>query len=408
MERSAAASNFVGQPPEDGRSHMRRKSFRRPCVVTLTKGADRPMTSIARQDLVWVGLDVHKISISAAVIRPGTDTTEVTNLMADDASVRKFFSHQGPPERLRVCYEAGPTGYHLQRKLAGMGISCQVTAPSLIPKAPSDKVKTDRRDAKRLARLYRAGELVMIRVPTPGEEAVRDLCRTRADLVADLTRARNRLGKFMLRHGEVWTGATAWTVQHRLWLAGRQFPDKALQLTFSRYMGVLEEREADLDAATADLVAYYTQAPFDDAVTRLSCYRGIDRLGALTIASEVCDFRRFGKAEQFAGFTGLVPGEHSSGGSVHRMALTKTGNAHLRHQLCESAWAYKHRPGVGARLLARQEGAPAETVARAWAAQQRLSRRFRALSARKNVASVVAAAVARELACFLWAEMVAQ
>ena len=244
------------------------------------------MTSIARQDLVRVGLDVNKISISAAVVRPGRDTTEVTNLMADDASVRKFFSHQGPPERLRVCYEAGPTGYDLQRKSAGMGTTRQVAAPSLTPKASGDRVKTDRRDAKRLARLYRAGELVMIRVPTPEEEAVRDLCRARSDMAADLTRARNRLGEFLLRHGEVWAGATNWTVQRRLWLAGRHFEDKALELTFSHYMAVLGEREADLEATTADLEPYYAQAPFENAVLGLSCYRGVDRLGALDIAAE--------------------------------------------------------------------------------------------------------------------------
>jgi len=365
------------------------------------------MPSIPRQDLTWVGLDVHKISISAAVIRPGREAPEVTNVMADGASVAKFFAHQGLPEHVRACYEAGPTGYDLQRKLASMGISCQVAAPSLIPRAPGDKVKTDRRDAARLARLLRSGDLVAIRVPTRQEEAVRDLCRARADMVEDLTRARNRLGKFLLRHGEVWAGATAWTLEHRRWLASRHFDDKALELSFGRYMAVLEEREADLEATTADLVPYYTKAPFDNAVGRLSCYRGVDRLGALTIASEVCDFRRFGKAEHFASFTGLVPSEHSSGGSVHRGRLTKAGNAHLRHQLCESAWAYKHRPGVGATIKARQQGAPPETVARAWAAQQRLTARFRSLSSRKNVASVVAAAVARELACCLWAEMVA-
>jgi transposase len=365
------------------------------------------MTSIARQDLSWVGLDVHKISISAAVLVPGRDTAEVTTLMSDDASVRRFFSRQGPPERLRVVYEAGPTGYDLQRKLASMGIACQVAAPSLIPKAPGDKVKTDRRDARRLALLYRAGELVTIRVPTPQEEAVRDLCRARADMVEDLTRARNRLGKFLLRHGEVWVGGENWTLKHRAWLGARHFEDKALRATFSHYVAVVDEREADLDATTADLAAWYTQPPFADAVTRLSCYRGVDRLGALTVAAEVCDFRRFGKGEHFASFTGLVPSEHSSGACVHRGPLTRAGNAHLRHQLCESAWSYRHRPGLGATLKARQQGAPPETVARAWAAQQRLSRRYRQLSARKNVQSVVAAAVARELACFLWAEMVA-
>jgi len=204
------------------------------------------MSSTSRQDITWVGLDVHKISIAAAVVRPGRDATEVTSLMADEASVRKFFSHLGPPERLRACYEAGPTGYDLQRRLAAMGISCLVAAtPSLIPRAPGDKVKTDRRGSARLVRLLRSGDLVAIRVPTRQEEAVRDLCRARADMVEDLTRA--RLGKFLLRHGEVWAGASAWTLEHRRWLGARHFEEKALELTFGRYMAVMEEREADLD-----------------------------------------------------------------------------------------------------------------------------------------------------------------
>jgi transposase len=202
------------------------------------------------------------------------------------------------------------------------------------------------------------GELVVIRIPTEAEEAVRDLCRARADMVLDLTRARNRLGKFLLRHSVIWRGGSSWSLEHRRWLETRQFEDKALALTYSHYRAVLSAREAALDAVEADLREFYGRAPFADTVSRLSCYRGVERLGALTIACEVCDFRRFGIAEQFASFTGLIPSEHSSGGSRHQGGVTKAGNAHLRTQLVESAWAYQHRPRVGTVLKKRQEGVP--------------------------------------------------
>jgi len=366
------------------------------------------MSSISRSELSWVGLDAHKDSIQAGILRPGSDTVELRGVLNEEYAIRKFFERGlGPRPAVRVCYEAGPTGYVLARQLQGMGISCQVIAPSLIPRALGDKVKTDRRDARRLVRLFRAGELVAIRVPSPGEEAVRDLCRARADMVEDLTRARNRLTKFLLRHGEIWRGGSNWSLKHIQWLAGRHFEDKALALTYSHYRATLQAREVALEAANADLAGFFDQPPFAAAVGRLSAYRGVDRLGALTIASEVCDFRRFSRAEQFAGFVGLVPSEYSSGTSTRRGRLTKAGNAHLRTQLIESAWSYHHHPVVGATLRRRQEGLPADTVARAWAAQLRLSRRFRQLDARKHIRPVVAAAVARELAGFLWAEMVA-
>jgi transposase len=366
------------------------------------------MSSISQSDLTWVGLDVHKDSIQIGVLRPHSESVELSGISNDTASVYKAFSRgMGPRTRLRVCYEAGPTGYELARQLQGMGIACQVIAPSLIPKAPGDKVKTDRRDARRLTRLYRAGELVSIRIPTQQEEAVRDLCRARADMVEDLTRARNRLGKFLLRHGEVWRGGSNWSLKHQEWLSSRRFDEKALEITYSHYRATLSAREAALDALSADLATFFDKAPFADAVARLSSYRGVQELGALTIASEVCDFRRFGRAEEFCGFTGLVPSEHSSGASTRRGRLTNAGNAHLRTQLVESAWAYQHRAGVGPTLRQRQEGVSPDTVARSWAAQLRLTRRFRHLASRKNVRSVVAAAVARELAGFLWAEMVA-
>jgi len=237
-------------------------------------------------------------------------------------------------------------------------VRCEVIAPSLIPKAPGDKVKTDRRDCRRLARLQRAGELVCVRIPTVQEEAVRDLCRTRGDMVEDLTRARNRLGKFLLRHGRVWRGGSTWTLKHQAWLGSQRFEQPAMAQTFGHYLAVVEVRNAHLDAVEADLAGWCDRPPFDWQVARLAAYRGITRLGALTLAAEVADWRRFATASQFMGFCGLVPSEYSSGTSVHRGPLTKAGNAHLRAQLVESAWAYQHHPAVGVRIARRQQGLP--------------------------------------------------
>jgi transposase len=288
-----------------------------------------------------------------------------------------------------------------------MGVRCEVIAPSLIPKAPGDRVKTDRRDCRRLARLHRAGELVAIRIPTVAEEAVRDLCRARADMVQDRTRARHRLSKFLLRHGRVWRGGNAWTLTHERWLGSQRLHQPALAATYAHYRAVLAGRDAQLEAIEADLAGWCNAPPFADAVHRLSAYRGVTRLGALTLASEVCDWRRFGRAAAFTGFCGLVPSEYSSGSSTWRGHITTSGNAHLRAQLVESAWAYQHRPGVGVELRERQQGLDPQVVARAWAAQLRLCGRFRRLAARTDAKNVVVTAIARELAGFLWAEMAA-
>ncbi len=358
-------------------------------------------------DLTFLGLDVHKDTISVAVLEPGGETPAVDKISSDGSSVRRLISRFPDRSRLRVCYEAGPTGFELHRLLSSMGVACEVVAPSLIPKAPGDKIKTDKRDCRRLARLHRAGELTAIRVPTPAQEAVRDLCRTREDMVADLTRARHRLNKFLLRHDHVYRDGSAWTIKHEQWLATRTFGEPALTATFDHYRAVLAARQAELRALEADLRCYFTAGPFADAVTRLSAYRGITELGALTLASEVGDWRRFGSAPAFMGFTGLVPSEYSSGLSQHRGHLTKTGNAHLRTQLVESAWAYQHRPSIGSRLQQAHAGVPPATIARSWTAQQRLCSRFRSMAMRKNVRAVVVTAIARELAGFVWAEMTA-
>ena len=365
------------------------------------------MTSIYHSEAVHLGLDVHKDSISVGLLEPTAQTAVVDKIFHDEPSVRRLIDRFDDRGRLRVCYEAGPTGYELARLLASMGVACDVIAPSLIPKAPGDRVKTDKRDCRRLARLHRAGELTAIRVPTVAEEAVRDLCRARADLVDDRDRARKRLSAFLLRHARVYRSGSAWTHKHRMWLGAQRFDERAMDVCYRHYLAVLDARDAAVDAIAADLKLWFDREPFADTVHRLGAYRGIAHLGALTLASEVCDWRRFPRAAAFMAFVGLVPSEYSSGGSTHRGHVTKAGNAHLRSQLVESAWAYQHRPGVGVVLRRRQHDVDPATTARAWKAQLRLCGRFRHLAAVKHHKGVVAAAVARELAGFAWAEMTA-
>jgi transposase len=365
------------------------------------------VASVSHRAPIHLGLDVHRDTISVGILTPDQQVPEVDRIPHDEASIRRLVGRLGDPRLLRACYEAGPTGFELARLLHSMGVGCEVIAPSLIPRAPGDKVKTDKRDCRRLARLHRAGELVAVRIPTLAEEAVRDLCRTRADLVDDRTRARHRLSKFLLRHGRIWRGGSAWTLAHERWLVGQQFDEPALAATYAHYRAVLAARDAHLDAIEADLAGWYDRPPFAEQVARLAAYRGVTRLGGLTLAAEVADWRRFARASSFMGFCGLVPSEYSSGAQTRRGHLTKAGNVHLRTQLVESAWAYQHRPGVGAQLARRQQGLDPQVVARAWAAQLRLCGRFRRLAARKTSKNVVVAAIARELAGFLWAEMTA-
>ena len=355
---------------------------------------------------IHLGLDVSKNKIAVGILRWDEQVPDTEMVFNDEPSVRRLINRFDDPGRLRVCYEAGPTGFGLYRLLRSIGVACDVIAPALIPKAPGDRVKTDRRDCRRLARLHRAGELVAIRVPSEAEEAVRDLCRARAAVVGDRTRVRHRLSKFLLRHDRIWRDS-AWTIAHEKWLLGQRFDDAALRSTYAHYRAMLTARAAELAAVEADLAHWYTSGPFTDTVARLAAYRGIAYTGALSIASEVGDWRRFPAARTFMGFTGLVPSEYSSGDAVRRGHITKAGNTHLRTQLIESAWAYQHHPSLGLTLRRRQQHLDPATVARSWHAQQRLCARFRRLDARKTSRSVVAVAIARELAGFLWAEMTA-
>jgi len=290
------------------------------------------------------------------LLEPGSDSPLLDKLSTDDESVRRLIARFEEPSRVWACYEAGPTGYELARVLRNVGMHCEVIAPSLIPARPGDRVKTDKRDARRLALLFRAGQLSAVRVPTIAEEAVRDLCRARADMVIDRTRARHRLGKFLLRHGRVWRDGDNWTLKHEAWIRQQRFEERALNQTLAHYRATLSAREAAVDAVDADLALWFDRAPFADAVHRLAAYRGVTELGGLTLASEVCDWRRFPTAAMFMAFTGLVPSEDSSGERTRRGGITHAGNTHLRAQLVESAWAYKSRPAAGAVITRRRPG----------------------------------------------------
>lgn len=358
-------------------------------------------------DATVLAMDVHKNTISTGVLEPGSMRVLVDKISTDDESIQRLIARFENPREVWACYEAGPTGFDLARVLRGVGMHCEVIAPSLIPTRQGDRVKTDARDARRLAELFRSGQLTAVRVPTPAEEAVRDLCRARADMVIDRTRARHRLDKFLLRHGRIWRGGSNWTVKHEAWVAAQRFDQRAATETFNHYRAALSARETAVKSIEADLLSWAGRPPFAELVSRFAAYRGIASLGALVLASEVGDWQRFPTAGTFMGFTGLVPTESSSGERQYRGGITHAGNVHLRTQLVESAWSYRARPLVGATLGRRQQGVHPDTIARSWAAQQRLCSRFRRLDARKHNRKVVVTAIARELAGFVWAEATA-
>ena len=358
------------------------------------------------ESTTFVAFDQHAATTVAAVLLPGQRTPALHPMTSDLGELRRFVRRLGAPATLRCCYEAGPCGFELQRALVADGVPCDVIAPALIPRRPGDRIKTDRRDAAHLAVLYRAGALTAVHIPTDQEEAARDLLRCREDIRADLLRARHRLSKFLLRHGRRFTGTKkAWSRRHEAWLRAQTWPIPALDQTHRAYLRTVDEAVARLRAVEADLQALLDLEPLRARVTRLRCFRGIDDLTALTIATELGDPRRFGTAPATMAFVGLVPSEHSSGGKRAQGAITKTGNAHLRRVLVEAAWHYRHHPFVGRALRQRQFDAPADVVARSWTAQQRLHRKYARLAARGKPKQHVVTAVARELTGFVWAAL---
>ena len=366
------------------------------------------MSSVASAaGLIHLGMDTSKNTIVVATLLPGEQDPVTDRIANEEAAVRRLVGRFADRSALRCWYEAGPGGYELYRLLASMGVTCQVVAPSLIPKGSSDKVKTDRRDSRRLARLGRAGELTPVRVPGPAEEAVRDLVRARAAVLEDRKRAQQRLTAVLMRHGRIWRGATYWTRAHREWIAAQRFGEPALATAISYYRATLAVREAELAAVEAELAPWAAREPLAPAVARLGCYRGIAELGGLTLAAEVVDWHRFPAARAFMSWTGLVPAEYSSGDRTRRGHITKAGSEPVRVALTEAAWSYRHAPAIGARLRRRQAGAGPATLARSWTAQRRLHARYTHLLHAGKAAPEAATAVARELAGFAWAEMTA-
>jgi len=359
-----------------------------------------------KERTTFAGLDVHAASITFAVLPPGTEVPVEREIPNDPKLIRRTFTRlQAEAQRLRCCYEAGPCGFELYRLLTSMGIACEVVAPALVPRKPGERIKTDRRDARKLVRLYRAGELTPIRVPTPDEEAVRDLVRAREDVRRDLTAARHRLSKFLLRHGRRFSHGRNWTERFWQWLRTQTFDHPAARLTFEHYvLQVLHlgERLATLEREIAALAETDAYRP---AAARLACLRGIATLSAMTLLAEIQDFRRFEHPRRLMGFVGLVPSEYSSGAKERRGRITKTGNTHARRILIEAAWAYRHPPALGSRVRHLLADQPPEVIVLVKKAHRRLHKRYAQLVGRGKRPQVAVTAVARELCGFVWALM---
>ena len=348
-----------------------------------------------------VGLDVHATKIVAAALDVETGEVRSFRLGGDVGEAAAFCAGLARP--VRAAYEAGPTGYGLARELARRGVECVVAAPSKIPRAPGDRVKTDRRDAELLVRLLLAGKLHAVRVPGPEEEALRDLVRAREAVRVDLMRCRHRLSKLLLRHGIRFDDGRAWTERHRAWLAGVTLPHAAAQATLLDATGAIDALTHRRGGLEREIVAMLPDSPWATAVGRLRCLRGVDTLTAVGLCSEIGDFERFARPGQLMSYVGLVPSESTTGAQRRLGAITKTGSGHARRLLVEAAWHYRKRPAIGKALTDRQDGQRAEAVAIAWSAQQRLHRTWTRLEARAKRRTIIAVAAARELAGFCWA-----
>lgn len=352
----------------------------------------------------FLGLDVHKATIAVAVCEATGAAQAYGTIPNQPAAVRKLAQRLGGVGvRLNAAYEAGPTGFVTQRQLTALGVECVVVAPSLMPRRPGDRVKTDRRDALQLARLLRSGDLTPVWIPDEAHEALRNLVRARADARIDLMRARNRLGKYLLRQGLTPPpGIRAWSLKHVAWLRHLSFRYAADQVVFQDYWQVVTSAADRVRRLELELHRVAEQSPQLPLIAALQAIRGIAFLTAVTIVAEVGDLRRFQQARQFMAYTGLVPSEHSSGGSTYRGRITRTGNALLRHVLGEAAHHARHQPRLSALLRQRQAGVPPALTEIAWQSQQRLNYRYRHLAARLGRPRALTA-VARELAGFVWA-----
>ncbi len=360
-----------------------------------------------REKLRFLGLDVHAETIAVAVCESNGEIPSLGTIANREDSVRKFIRKLDSPELLRACYEAGPTGFALYWQLTQLGVECTVVAPTLVPKKPGDRVKTDRRDALKLARCHRNGDLTAVWVPDAASEAMRDLVRQREAAKQDQLRARHRLTKFLLRTGQrPPLGLKAWTVRYMRWLAQVRYTQPAQEVTRLDCMNEVEHMSARVKRLEEAILELVKQAPqaMQEVIRGLQALRGIAHISAVTIATELGNVSsRFQSARKLMGYSGAFPSEDSSGNRIRKGGITKAGNAHLRRIVMESAWCYRQLPRVGEKLRKRHEGVPAEIIEIAWKAQHRLHKRYTKLAMAGKDQRKIIAAVGRELLGFIWA-----
>ncbi|MEX1245018.1 MAG: IS110 family transposase [Thermoanaerobaculia bacterium] len=354
-----------------------------------------------------VGIDASKGTLAVAVLYAGVAGVVEFSVSNEAGAIKRMVKRvqRGAPGPVVFCYEAGATGYVLQRQIEALGSQCQVVAPSLIPVKPGHRIKTDRRDARKLAELFRAQLLTAVRPPSQEEESGRDLVRCREDVLEDLSRCRHRLVKMLLRRGLIYRDGQAWTLRHRTWLKGLRFEQATDQTVFEDYMLALSQMEQRLKGLDQELEALSETQPYRQWVGVLCCYRGIRTLTAMTILTELHGFERFTSPRQLMAYLGLVPTEYSSGDKVARGRITKAGNAHVRRVLIEAAHHYRHGPSIGTVLRKRRQGQPAWAIAVADKASHRLHLRYRRLLMRGKPYGKIIVAIARELVGFLWATL---
>lgn len=359
-----------------------------------------------KKNITFVGLDVHKISIDVGLADEGRngDVRSYGTIGGDLESLNKVVRKlQSKGSELRFVYEAGPCGYEIYRFLTKQGFGCTVVAPSKIPRKSGDRIKNDRRDALNLARLHRSGDLTAVYVPTEEDEAMRDLSRGRQDAVKALRVARQVLLAFLLRHGYRYSGRSYWTKAHKNWIADIKMPHRAQQIVLQEYVHAVEEQLERVQRMTQQIKELVPQWQLAPMVKALQALRGVSLIVAVTMVAELGDLTRFDSAKQLMAYLGLVPSEHSSGGTIRRGGITKTGNSHVRRALTEAAHTYCHPARESRVLLARLDNLPQEVRKIAWKAQVRLCGRFRSLLGRGKNKKTVITAIARELAAFMWA-----
>jgi len=351
-------------------------------------------------------MDVHAEKITVAIAEENGTVAVWGDIFNREEAIRKLVQKLGPKEQLRVCYEAGPTGYALYRQMRRLGVECAVVAPSLIPVKPGDRVKTNRRDAKKLAWCHRNGDLTAVWVPDEEQESLRDLVRAREAAKKDQTRARHRLSKLLLRHGQrPPEGVRAWTSKYGEWLKKVQLLGKAQQVVVEDYLHEVDHCGARLQRLEKAIHEAIQEAPagMRAVIENLQSLRGVAEVIAVTLVTEVGPFSRFASPRQLMAYSGVVASESSSGERVRQGGITKTGNAHLRRVIVEAAWAYRHRPAIGSTLRRRQKNLSGEILEISWKAQQRLHQKYRRLLGRGKNQPQTIVAVARELLGFLWA-----